>query len=193
MLKSLVRKHNAKELNETIHNVFRRLEVGKRHEITTDEDKQAAGSVRQGGAPVDVQPKGPAPAAAAARMPQEIEEEISRDIAKWMPRRDQGPQKQDKDSDVYRIAMRKGWMLPAEYIRLRFLGLVNKESPALQTRLKTIIRTEKINTLSETQIERYLSRSYEEHKGKLPRSTVCCKSPSPHQPKSPHQSKSPHR
>ena len=108
VLKSLVRKHNAKELNETIHNVFRRLEVGKRHEITTDEDKQAAGSVRQGGAPVDVQPKGPAPSAAAARMPQEIEEEISRDIAKWMPRRDQGPQKQDKDSDVYRIMMKYG-------------------------------------------------------------------------------------
>ena len=82
-VRALVRKHEPQQINDAIHGIFGSLEVGKRHEISTDQDKQAAGEVRQGGAPVDVQPKAPeapkpavAPAAPTKLLPLEVQSKL---------------------------------------------------------------------------------------------------------------------
>ncbi len=38
-VRALVRKHEPQQINDAIHGIFGSLEVGKRHEISTDQDK----------------------------------------------------------------------------------------------------------------------------------------------------------
>ena len=110
-MRALVRKHEPQQINDAIHGIFGSLEVGKRHEISTDQDKQAAGEVRQGGAPVDVQPKAPeapkpavAPAAPAKQLPLTVQSKLFANLPRFMlphyekPKRPPDPKDPDKDS-----------------------------------------------------------------------------------------------